>query len=208
MITSKQELKFYIMADMMMNRGKFHWSLKDRLIHILIPDDIMSYLKSLRYCDYYSNNRKNKFLYRLYKAYYAMRRERLGLKLGFSMGCSTLGYGVVFPHYGTIVLGYNNRIGNYSVFHTSTCIVDAGSHIGNALFLATGAKITKNITLGDNVSVGANSVVNKSFGSNILIAGSPAEYKKVSGPWYMRPESKKYLDRITQIESLKSEMGI
>lgn len=54
MISSKKELKFYIMADMMMNRGKFRWTLKDRIIHLFLPDDIMSYLKSLRYYAYYS----------------------------------------------------------------------------------------------------------------------------------------------------------
>lgn len=55
MISSKTELKFYIMADMMMNRGKYKWSLKDRIKHIVLPDYIMRYLKSMRYCAFYSN---------------------------------------------------------------------------------------------------------------------------------------------------------
>ncbi len=32
-----------------------------------------------------------------------------------------------------------------------------------------------NIEIGDNVAIGANSVVNKSFDSNITIAGIPAK---------------------------------
>lgn len=56
MIKSKQELRFFIMADMMMNRGKFKWSLKDRIKHLFLPDNIMCYLKSMRYCDYLSNH--------------------------------------------------------------------------------------------------------------------------------------------------------
>lgn len=56
MISSKKELKFYIMADMMMNRGKFKWSLRDRIKHLFLPDDIMRYLKSMRCCTYYSDH--------------------------------------------------------------------------------------------------------------------------------------------------------
>lgn len=208
MITSKQELRFYIQADMMMNRGKFRWSLKDRLKHLLIPDYTMRYLKAMRFQDYYSRCPHLNPFKLLYKAYYAVQYHRLGVKLGFSIGYSTLGYGVVIPHYGTIVLGNTNRIGNYAAIHTSTCIADTGKAIGNGLFLATGAKVTRHLTLGDNVSVGANSVVNNSFNSNCMIAGSPARFIKDAGPWYMRDESKKYNERIKRIEILKSEMGL
>ena len=46
--------------------------------------------------------------------------------------------------------------------------------IGNNVWIGPGARIYGNITLGDNVVVGVNSVVNKSFPSNITIAGVPA----------------------------------
>lgn len=53
-INSKKELKFVIMADMMMNRGKFKWNFKDRIRHFFARDYIMEYLKHLRYTDYLS----------------------------------------------------------------------------------------------------------------------------------------------------------
>lgn len=46
------------MADMMMNTGKFKWTLKDRIIHLFYPNYIMRYLKSMRFCQYSSNNKQ------------------------------------------------------------------------------------------------------------------------------------------------------
>ena len=47
--------------------------------------------------------------------------------------------------------------------------------IGNNVFIGTGAKVLGDITIGDNVKIGANSVVLKSFGPNVTIAGVPAK---------------------------------
>ena len=69
------------------------------------------------------------------------------------------------------------------MLHTSTCISGNGKIIGDALYLATGAKMTSTIKLGNGISVGANSVVNKSFDKdNIMIAGMPAKEIKSSKP--------------------------
>lgn len=206
MISSKRELKFYIMADMMMNRGKFKWSLIDRIKHLFLPDYVMCYLKSMRYCAYYTECQgitPPLFL----KIYHGIRYRKLGLKLGFSIGSRSLGYGVVIPHYGTIVVGGSNRIGNYAVLHTSTCISDNSKIIGNALYLATGAKMTNQLILGDNVSVGANSVVNKSFPSNCMIAGAPAVRIKEAIAWYER-DGETYVNKIKRIEELKQKMNL
>lgn len=40
---------------MMMNRGKFEWTWKDQLKHLIMPDYIMRYLKSMRYLQYLSD---------------------------------------------------------------------------------------------------------------------------------------------------------
>ena len=207
MISSKNELRFYIMADMMMNRGKFRWSLRDRIKHILLPDDIMRYLKSLRYCAYYSEYKQFTPPVIFLKIYHGIRFRKLGIKLGFSIGIQTLGYGVVIPHNGTIVIGASNRIGNYAVLHTSTCISNNNKVIGNALYLATGAKMTSQLTLGDNVSVGANSVVNKSFSSNCMIAGAPAIRIKEATAWYER-DGETFANKVKQVEELKLKMNI
>lgn len=207
MITKKKELDFYLMADMMMNRGKFRWSIKDRLKRVIIPDYIMQYLKSMRYVAYMQVGRDMSFYLKTKCLFHALRYRELGVKLGFSIGPQVFGYGLVIPHYGTIVVGASNRIGNYCVLHTSTCITDNKKVIGTGLYLSTGAKMTSKIELGDYISVGANSLVNKSFKSNIMIAGNPAVKIKDTDPWYIR-DGKEYVDKVRCVEELKKKMDI
>lgn len=191
MIHSKREYLFYLRADRMMNREKFTWSLRDRLVHILFPDYIMLYLKSMRYIDFFTNGCKKgaaAWWLRLPLFVYHRRRWRqLGFRTGLSIGFQTLGYGVVIPHNGTIVIGGDNRIGNFAVLQTCSCITGAPAHhIGDALYMATGAKILGDCRLGDNVTVAANSVVMSSCPDNVLMAGMPASVKADSLPWYDR----------------------
>lgn len=54
MIRTKKELKFYIMADRMMNRGYFKPSFVQRLKNILLPDYTMQYLETMRKLSYYA----------------------------------------------------------------------------------------------------------------------------------------------------------
>ena len=55
MIKSKQELLFYVMADTMMNRGYFKPSFKECLKRVFIKDHILTFLKLMRKCQYYSH---------------------------------------------------------------------------------------------------------------------------------------------------------
>lgn len=200
-IKTKQELDFCICADRIINRGAPRLSFKERFKNILVPDIIMSYLVAMRKVSYYKN--KSGLIGRFLFFYHYSKYRRLGLRLGFSIGYNVFGYGLKIPHYGTIVVGGTNRIGNYSVLHTSTCISDNGKVIGDGLYLATGAKITTKVNLGDNVSIGANSLVNKSFTeNNILLAGMPARIVKESEPWYKRDS---FTNEVEAIESLKQK---
>ena len=205
-ITSKKELRFVILADQMMNRGFFVPSYKDKIKRIFIPDYIINYLQLIRKVSYYHSRNgiwDRIMFFLLYKKYL-----KLGVKLGFSIGFDTLGYGAVIPHYGTIVIGGTNRIGNYAVLHTSTCISDNGKIIGDGLCLATGAKITSMLTLGNNISVGANSLVNKSFvENNALIGGVPAIMIRQSEPWYIR-DGMEYFNRVQKVERMRAQYNL
>ena len=164
----------------------------------------MNFLKVMRKVSYYKHQKGflNKFLY----AVHYMKFRRLGIKLGFSIGYDTLGYGVVVPHYGTIVVGGSNRIGNYAVLHTSTCISDNGKIIGDGLYLSTGAKITSKVKLGNGISIGANSLVNKDCEQdNVLLGGMPAKVIRSSEIWYIRDSFDKKVERV---EELKKRYGI
>lgn len=126
----------------------------------------------------------------------------MGMKLGFTIAQNVFGYGLVIPHYGTIVVGSGNRIGNYAVLHTSICITTGKKNIGNGLYVSTGARILNDVKLGNYVTVAANAVVNKNFEDHGLLIGVPAELKKCEDEWY----SGEYLKRQTVCEVLKEQM--
>lgn len=113
----------------------------------------------------------------------------------------------MIPHYGTIVVGNGAKLGNYAVLHTSICVTAHNKTIGNGVYISTGAKLIRSFELGDNVSIAANSVVNRSFGSNILLAGTPAKIIREAQPWYER-DGERFSLRVKQIEALKDKMGL
>lgn len=51
--------------------------------------------------------------------------------------------------------------------------------LGNEIYVASGAKVFGAIKIGDNVSIGANAVVNKDVPSNVVMAGIPAKIVRV-----------------------------
>lgn len=134
------------------------------------------------------------------------RFKRLGIKLGFSIARDVFDYGLVIPHYGTIVVGSGNKIGRYTVLHTGTCITTGNKEIGDGFYLSTGAKVLNDVKLGDNISVGVNAVVNGNIDcSDVLVVGNPAFIKKKSDAWYIR-DGEEYRRRITMCEELKVKM--
>ncbi|MET2984882.1 LbetaH domain-containing protein [Aureibaculum conchae] len=209
MILSKKELKFYISADRIISGKSPIGSFKERLRNIIRPDYISLYLKSMRYVAYYNNVNKKIGLKIFYHKYMF---NKLGVKLGFSIGYNSFGYGLLIPHYGTIVINGNTRAGNYCVLHTSTCIGGSGKVIGNALYLSSGSFIMgSDLKLGDSISVATNSLVNKSFSeSNLLLTGSPVIIKKTSLPaWYNTERDKdQYMPKIEAIEKLRLSLNL
>jgi len=150
------------------------------------------------------NKEGNRLAYLFYKWIY----NRVSLKLGFSISPNVFGYGLVIPHYGTIVVGETNKIGYYCVIHTSTCISGNGKTIGDGLYMATGAKITAKINLGNNITIGANSVVTKTFEKdNLLLTGIPATIKRYSDAWYIR-DGEEYHRRHDAVEELRKYLNI
>lgn len=202
MIRNRKELRFYILADRMMNRGVFKLSFGQKVKNLFLPDFVMQYLETMRKLSYYRN--KGNLIW----VYYHWRFQRLGLKLGYSIGPDVFGYGLVLNHYGTIVVGLKNHIGNYAIIHSSTCITSTNKHIGDGLSLSTGGKITSCQSLGNDVTIAANSVITKSFDQdNILLAGMPATIKSTArDAWYLNNEP--FTSRQSLCEKLRVELEI
>ena len=134
--------------------------------------------------------------------YYRMKQRKLGIKLGFSIACDTYDYGLVISHYGTIVVGNGNKIGNYAVLHTSICITNGKKVIGDCLYVSTEAKLTTIEQLGNNVMIAANSVVTKLCDEDVvLLLGMLARIKKKQDAWYS--DNERYFSNIQKFEKLR-----
>ena len=85
-----------------------------------------------------------------------------------------------------IVLGPNIIAGHNFRIHQNVTIGMRGyskdgrttPKIGNAVTIYAGAAVLGPITIGDNVVIGANSVVIKDIPSNVVVAGNPAKIIK------------------------------
>ena len=205
MISSKKELNFYIKADRVIAGNSTNISFKERLKNTIFPDYISMYIRSMRYVAYYNNTNKK---FRIKSLYHRWRFKRLGLKLGFSIGYNVFGYGLLIPHYGTIIVHGDTKAGNFCVLHTSTCIGGSGKEFGDALYLSSGSYVmgTK-VKLDHNVSIATNSLVNKSvLQSNVLLVGNPAEIKKTIKPWY--DDGDEFMQKVKFIEKYKIEIKL
>lgn len=182
-------------------------SLKERLFGRSGGGKIVKYLCAMRKYNYYSHHRTS-LVNTILAKYYYLRYERLGCELGFTIGQNVFGYGLVIPHYGTIVVNGDVRAGNFCVLHTSTCIAGGEKKFGNGLYVATGAKILGSGEYGNAVCIGANSVSNNSAGDNVLLTGIPAQIKKTNYPvWYKR-DGEVYKNRVDAVETLRAKMGL
>jgi serine O-acetyltransferase len=104
-----------------------------------------------------------------------------GLEIG--LDCR-IGPGLYFPHTSGTVIGAR-RIGSNAVIYQNVTIGakipdlhnigELRPEIGDDIFLGAGSKILGSITLGDRITVGANSVVLSSMPSDSLVAGIPGK---------------------------------
>lgn len=169
---------------------------------------IIKYLYHLRRYEYYYNTQNRSLFHKIMMVYEHFRLEKLAIKTGFSMGRDSLGYGILIPHIGTIVVNCESKVGPFSVLHTCTCIAGGGKKMGRALYLSTGSQIVGEFNLGDNVTIAAHSLVNRSCGNNVLLAGAPAIIKKTEyNPWYVR-DGGIFRERVKKVMELKTRMNI
>ncbi len=129
------------------------------------------------------------------------------MRCGFTIGTNSLGYGVVIPHYGTIIVNEEARIGNFAVLHTCTCVAGGDKEIGDGFYLSTGSQIVGSLKLGNGVTVAAHSLVNKSFGDNVLLVGAPAQMKREQPVWYETERDKaSFSNKIDSVMRLKNKI--
>ncbi|MBR4033228.1 MAG: serine acetyltransferase, partial [Clostridia bacterium] len=110
--------------------------------------------------------------------------KSLSMKLGFSIPAGVFAEGLSIAHYGTIVVSSQASVGKNCRIHEGVNIgATNGSslapRIGDNVFIASGAKIIGDVTIADDVCIGANAVVVRSITeSGTTWGGVPA--KKIS----------------------------
>lgn len=180
-IHTREELEYYLEADRIALGRK-----KNKIIHrIFNPDYIFLYQRLLRKAEYFYNNR-TKFWFRIYSYLLLYKLKKMSLKLGFSLPLNRIGPGLAIPHVGPIIVNKGAHIGKNCTIHvgvnigTKAGFANLAPKIGNNVYIGPGAKIFGDIVVADNIAIGANSVVNKSFLSeNLAIGGIPAKVLKV-----------------------------
>ena len=104
---------------------------------------------------------------KLTQYYWRRRKNDLGAKLGIIIYAGCCGKGLRIWHYGSTIISGEAKLGEDCVFHGQACIGNDGSGtaapvIGNNVDIGVGAKIIGNITIADNVKIGAGAVVTRS----------------------------------------------
>lgn len=177
MIKTKEQYQHYLAADKaaFAKPKNFKFSLKE----CIAPHYTWRFQRRLRKLEYYRNCRHD-FFGRLIYVFLKYRFSRVSLRFGFSIPENVFGPGLAIVHYGTIVVSHRAKVGKNCRIHVCTNIGASGGNleapqIGDNVYIGPGVKIFGDIVLGNNIAIGANSTVNKSFlEEGIMIAGSPA----------------------------------
>lgn len=150
---------------------------------------------SFKFCFWFrwaSYFQTRKYLLPVYGFCWLMHRH-YKYKYGYDIPIGTkIGGGIYLMHFGCVIINGSAEIGeNCTVFHGVT--IGMARHgrknvplIGNNCVLGAGSKILGNITIGDNVMIGANTVVTKNIDSESVVAGNPARVINMNGIQYTR----------------------
>ena len=138
--------------------------------------------KSIRVQEFWANEKGlfSRIMYAVISRRVYKLRERLGIEIWHSC----FDEGLVIYHASGIVVNSNARIGKNCQLHGNNCIGNSGNKeevpvIGDNCNIGFGASVIGGIKLGNNVTIGAGAVVNKSFPEdNIVLAGVPAQIIK------------------------------
>lgn len=176
MINTWSDYKEYRKADIIVNERRTNQ--KDNLL-LEHSYYINRYLHLLRLDEYFTNGRS--IFHKVIKVIVRRRRNRLAVKLGFTISPNCFGKGLLIWHYGNIVVNGDAKIGENCILHGDNCIGNNGSDtkapvIGKNVDIGVGAKIIGDIFIADNCRIGAGAVVVKScYHKGATLVGVPAK---------------------------------
>lgn len=210
MINTKELLSFYLDAD------KFMLGYAKHKMRPSFFDHIWKFQIHLRKTEYYSY--KKNFIYKMLYLFHKFRLKQLSYLLGFDIPIGVFGPGLRINHYGNIVVSKFARIGPFCDIHQGVnigALKDSDGNlfapkIGSNVWIAPGVKIYGDVCIDNQICIGANAVVGKSFSGPCTIGGIPAkeiskkgslDYNIAANPsraemfYEMYPQWKKYYKR-------------
>lgn len=185
MIQSKSDLEYYIQQDRINNGQSPNRKIGEAIKTFFFPNAI-GYLFYLRHVEYYMNIPS--LCGNIKLSYYRFMFRKAGRQLGYSIGVNSCGPGLSLPHYGTIIISAEARLGANCRVHACVNIgASAGSkkapQIGDNVYIGPSCVLFGDIHIANNVTIGANATVNKSFEQeHVVIAGTPAKIVKTNYP--------------------------
>ena len=150
-----------------------------------------TFLKQLRRVELCYNS--NKLIFKLLLPFFYYLYRRISIRTGISIPKNVCDKGLSIPHFGSIVVNANCKIGaNCRIQNNVNIGATGGSSkapiIGNNVYIGPGAVIYGDILIADNCYIGANAVVNKSFEEPFsVIVGVPAKIVRIeSCAWFQK----------------------
>ena len=169
MIKSRKDLEYYTECDRI-TMGKE--------LRAIPWNDTYYFLHDNRHYEYWYNNRRT-LPGKLISVIWRIRYKRISMKCGFSIPVNTIGPGLCIPHYGTIVISENARIGENCKIHVGVNIgainrSEKAKTIGNNVYIRPGAKQIGGGFIKDNSVIGGNAAVTGNVEESITVGGIPA----------------------------------
>lgn len=157
------ELKHYLAQDMLRYglRGKLTIRTFVRYFWVeVIPG--LKFMIVFRYCQYF--RKKNRLLFYIYYLWLRRLRVKYGIDISYR---TKIGKGLYIGHFGGIVIHGDTEIGAFCNLSQGMTIgvSNRGKNvgvpkIGDRVFIGPGAVILGGITIGNDVLIGTNAIVN------------------------------------------------
>lgn len=182
MIKNRIDLKYYLHEDLKRFAYKPKWWTKLTFSETWM---IYSYMRNLRFYEYYTNNRRW-YTLPMYIYHCLLYRYR-SLKTRISIPVNVVGPGFYFVHPGFLRINPDVKIGRNVTVLPNVLIgrkrpdLMANIVIGDNCYIATGVTILGPVNIGNNVTIAANSVVIKDIPDNCVVSGVPAKIIRQNG---------------------------
>lgn len=129
--------------------------------------EIHKYMIFLRHEEYWrekAGKSKCPYFAKIAELIYALRKNRLGNRLGFYIKPGSLGAGTIIYHHGCVIINGGSHLGENCRLHGNNCIGNNGQthdtpQIGSNVEIGFGASVIGNVRIADNVKIGAGAVV-------------------------------------------------